>query len=133
MLCNRFVKFFRFEQAVKALGLVFNYLATGHYVQKINCRENSFLFQAEDKSKDQSYFLAFTKRTSLMQFLFLLGKYHKTVVRQLAWKLGLINATRKDSVGLCFVGQRKFLTFLQNYFPLAVGLVVLYPTNKVVG
>lgn len=133
MLCNRFVKFFRFVQAVRKINITFNYLATGHYVQKVNWGENSFLFQAEDKSKDQSYFLAFTKRSAFFPFFFPLGTYHKSFVRNLARKLGLINATRKDSVGLCFVGKRKFLTFLQNYFPVMVGLVILWPENELVG
>jgi tRNA-specific 2-thiouridylase len=106
------------------MGLGADLIATGHYAQ---VRENPLkpglfqLMKADDGSKDQSYFLYRLNQAQLSKTLFPLGKYLKIEVRELARQAGLINAEKKDSTGICFIGERPFQEFLQRYLPKKPG------------
>jgi tRNA-specific 2-thiouridylase len=110
-------------------------IATGHYAQ---VRENPLkaglfqLMKADDGGKDQSYFLYRLNQEQLSKTLFPLGKYLKREVREIARNAGLINAEKKDSTGICFIGERPFQEFLQRYLPRKLGNIKT-PEGKVVG
>lgn len=122
ILCNAEIKFKAFLD--HAMGLGADLIATGHYAQ---VRENPLkpelfqLMKADDGSKDQSYFLYRLNQAQLSKTLFPLGKYLKTEVRELARQAGLMNAEKKDSTGICFIGERPFQEFLQRYLPKKPG------------
>lgn len=119
ILCNREIKFKVFLE--KALELGADYLATGHYCQnQIEAGAHS-LIKGLDKNKDQSYFLYTIKDSILPYVLFPIGHLEKSKVRQLAREHGLITAEKKDSTGICFIGDRHFRSFLNQYIPLKPG------------
>ena len=107
--CNQFIKFDVFLKHALSLGAGF--LATGHYVRK----QKTQLLKAKDLNKDQSYFLYTLNQEKLSRALFPLGELTKPTVRAIAKKAGLLNAEKKDSTGICFIGERKFKTFLQDF------------------
>jgi tRNA-uridine 2-sulfurtransferase len=109
VLCNREIKFKLFLN--KAMELGGDYLATGHYAQNTN---NSLL-KSVDQEKDQTYFLHTLNQTILKKVIFPIGHLKKSSVRSLAKQYGLPTATKKDSTGICFIGKKKFTTFLQQY------------------
>lgn len=119
VLCNREIKFKAFLDYAKHLGA--DFIATGHYAQRVDEGERTFLYKGKDSSKDQSYFLHQVGETELKQSLFPLGDLEKTKVRTLAESLGLVTADKKDSTGICFIGERRFKDFLQNYLPSKPG------------
>lgn len=109
ILCNREIKFKVFFDHAMRLGA--DYLATGHY-----CRtQDGKLLKGLDQSKDQSYFLNAVQGKTLSKVLFPLGEMQKSEVRQIAAEAGLVNATKKDSTGICFIGERHFESFLASY------------------
>src|SRR5215510_10166013 len=115
VLCNAEIKFKAFLD--HALGLGADLIATGHYAQ---VREVDGLFQllkAEDGTKDQSYFLYRLNQAQLGRTLFPLGKLYKRDVREIARREGLPNHDKKDSTGICFIGERPFREFLNRYLP----------------
>ena len=119
ILCNSEIKFKAFLDHAIQLGA--HKMVTGHYakVQQNNgCYE---LLRAADLSKDQSYFLCRLNQAQLSHTLFPLGTYHKKDVRELAKKMGLPNATKKDSTGICFIGERPFRAFLNQYLSTSPG------------
>jgi len=122
ILCNAEIKFRAFLDHAMNLGA--DVIATGHYAQ---VRENPLkpglfqLMKADDGSKDQSYFLYRLNQAQLSKTLFPLGKYLKTEVREIARQAGLINAEKKDSTGICFIGERPFQEFLARYLPKKPG------------
>lgn len=118
IMCNLHIKFGLFFDRASSLG--FDYMATGHYVKKCANR----LRIAKDKQKDQSYFLALIRPNVLDRVVFPLGEYTKKEVRKIAQKAGLPNAKRKDSQGLCFVGEVKMESFLKEYLGPKPGLIV---------
>jgi tRNA-specific 2-thiouridylase len=119
VLCNREVKFKPLLKTVDELGG--SHLATGHYAQ-IKAGKNGFeLHKGIDDNKDQSYFLYLLNQEQLSHALFPLGSMHKPDVRKEAEKRGLINAKKKDSTGICFVGERQFKPFLQEYLAARPG------------
>lgn len=122
VLCNREIKFGPFLQYAKALGA--DYIATGHYCGIRHEDGKHFLLKAKDQSKDQTYFLNQLSQQQLADVLFPLANVEKTEVRQIADKLGLINAKKKDSTGICFIGERNFRNFLQTYLPNQPGKIV---------
>ncbi len=126
VMCNKEIKFGLFLK--KALALGADYVATGHYVRL----KNQKLFQAKDKNKDQSYFLWTLAQGQLKHCLFPIGDYFKPEVRKMAKKFGLPNAEKKDSQGICFLGQVSLKDFLKNYLPEKKG-IVLDTSGKVVG
>lgn len=122
ILCNQMIKFDSFLKHAKTLGA--EVIATGHYAQKTQQQGYYMLQKALDPAKDQTYFLHRLNQAQLAASLFPLGKMHKTAVRQLAQQLGLATYQKKDSTGICFIGERKFKTFLQSYLPAQPGIIV---------
>ncbi|SHJ43870.1 tRNA 2-thiouridine(34) synthase MnmA [Cycloclasticus pugetii] len=121
ILCNREIKFKAFLDYATELGA--DYIATGHYTQ-IAQQHNQFqLLRGLDNNKDQSYFLYTLGQTQLSRSLFPIGNMEKPAVRELAQKAGFINSRKKDSTGICFIGERKFKDFLQRYLPAQPGLM----------
>jgi tRNA-specific 2-thiouridylase len=130
ILCNSEIKFRAFLDQAMAMGA--DLIATGHYAQ---VREVDGLFQllkAEDGTKDQSYFLYRLNQQQLSKTLFPLGGLYKRDVRELARQAGLSNSEKKDSTGICFIGERPFREFLQRYLPMEPG-EMRTPEGKVVG
>ena len=122
VMCNAEIKFKAFLDHALAMGA--EQIATGHYAQ---VREQDGLFQllkADDGNKDQSYFLHRLNQTQLSKTLFPLGKLNKTEVRALAKKAGLATHDKKDSTGICFIGERPFREFLNRYIPANPGDIV---------
>ena len=120
ILCNKEIKFKAFlEYAAEDLGA--NYIATGHYVRRRGADDNAQLLRGLDANKDQSYFLYTLSSNQVGQSLFPVGDIEKTIVRAIAEELGLITAKKKDSTGICFIGERKFKDFLARYLPAQPG------------
>lgn len=122
VLCNREIKFGPFLDYAKMLGA--DYIATGHYCKIESDKENFYLKKAKDKTKDQSYFLNQLSQNQLSRVLFPLADIEKTQVRRIAQENNLENAKKKDSTGVCFIGERNFKNFLQGYFPAKKGKIV---------
>lgn len=130
VLCNREIKFGPFADYAKALGA--DYIATGHYCGVLHSDDGAhYLLKARDQSKDQTYFLNQLSQSQLSDVLFPLADVTKQEVRDIARKLGLVNAAKKDSTGICFIGERNFRKFLQNYLPNCPGDIVDTDGNKV--
>ena len=127
VMCNKYIKFDLFYKKAKELGA--DYIATGHYAKIIDGK----LYKASDKNKDQSYFLAYVNRNIFKEVLFPLQDIDKPEVRKIAEKYDLITATKKDSTGICFIGERNFTNFLKNYLPNQEGNIVNIETNEVLG
>ena len=127
IMCNKYIKFDMF--ACEALKLGADYIATGHYARL----ENGILLKALDENKDQSYFLAQVSKEQFKNVLFPLGNITKQEVRKIASEYGLITANKKDSTGICFIGERTFTNFLKNYLPNQPGDIVNIDTNEVIG
>ncbi|MGR6980703.1 tRNA 2-thiouridine(34) synthase MnmA [Testudinibacter sp. P27/CKL/0425] len=122
ILCNKEIKFKAFlEYAAEDLGA--DYIATGHYVRRTALGQPGkvALLRGLDGNKDQSYFLYTLSHQQVGQSLFPVGELEKPVVRQIAEELGLITAKKKDSTGICFIGERKFKDFLARYLPAQPG------------
>lgn len=116
ILCNREIKFKAFLDYAKQAGA--DCIATGHYVRKNSANQ---LLKGTDPSKDQSYFLYALKSPQLANSLFPVGDLPKARVRAIAEEIGLGNHDKKDSTGICFIGERKFKTFLNDYLPAKPG------------
>lgn len=121
ILCNREIKFKAFLEYALALGA--DYIATGHYVRKGDSREAGMLRKGLDTNKDQSYFLHAVGYHELEQSLFPIGEMDKPDVRALAQSMGLKTHDKKDSTGICFIGERRFKDFLQQYLPAQPGKI----------
>ncbi|EQC47688.1 tRNA 2-thiouridine(34) synthase MnmA [Bacteriovorax sp. Seq25_V] len=119
ILCNREIKFKVFFN--KAMELGADYLATGHYCQNINIDGVQNLVKGNDANKDQTYFLYTIKSEILNKVLFPIGDMPKSEVRALAKKYDLATHDKKDSTGICFIGERNFKQFLSNYIQLKPG------------
>lgn len=130
VLCNREIKFGPFLQYAKALGA--DYIATGHYCGVSHDDGVHCLLKAKDQTKDQTYFLNQLSQEQLKDVIFPLANVTKAEVRSIAEQLDLVNARKKDSTGICFIGERNFRTFLQNYMPNQPGQIVDMD-GKVVG
>lgn len=119
VLCNAEIKFKAFLDHAMSLGA--ERIATGHYAR---VRENDGLFEllkAADDTKDQSYFLHRLNQQQLSKTIFPLGEIRKTEVRKIAERIGLPNARKKDSTGICFIGERPFRAFLNRYLSYEPG------------
>ncbi len=130
VLCNREVKFGPFLDFARKIGA--DYIATGHYAKKQEIDGKYYLLKAFDKNKDQSYFLNQLSQDQLKSVLFPLADIEKTQVREIAEQLGLSNAHKKDSTGICFIGERNFRKFLKNFIPAKRGEIKTLD-GKVVG
>lgn len=122
IMCNKEVKFKAFLDYADQLDC--DYIAMGHYAQVNHGDEESFLLRGIDQNKDQTYFLCQLNQKQLQRSLFPIGHLTKPEVRQIANKLGLATAKKKDSTGICFIGERDFNQFLQNYLPAKPGHMV---------
>ena len=131
VLCNAEIKFKAFLDHAMLLGA--DLIATGHYARVRENPTGKFeLLKAVDASKDQSYFLHRLNQAQLSRTLFPLGEIHKTEVRKIAEQLKLPNATKKDSTGICFIGERPFREFLNRYLSYKPGPMKT-PDGDVVG
>ena len=131
ILCNKEIKFKAFlEFAAEDLNA--DYIATGHYVRKRENGNKVELLRGIDNNKDQSYFLYTLSEDQIRQSLFPVGELEKPQVRKIAEELGLITADKKDSTGICFIGERKFSDFLARYLPAQPG-VIRTVEGKVIG
>lgn len=121
ILCNSEIKFDAFLKHAMASGV--DGIATGHYVRKQIIDGEHYLCKAVDLSKDQSYFLYRLNQNQIRKSYFPLGDLLKIDVRKIAAQLKLPTATKKDSTGICFIGERPFREFLQQYIPTQKGLM----------
>lgn len=131
ILCNKEVKFKAFLEHAIELGA--DYIATGHYARIHQDEMGQFqLLKGLDHNKDQSYFLYTLQQHQLAKSLFPIGELEKPFVRKLAEEAGLITHNKKDSTGICFIGERKFTDFLQQFLPAKPGDIV-NTEGKVIG
>ena len=127
VMCNKYIKFDLFVKEAKKLGA--DYIATGHYARLIDGK----LAKAVDKNKDQSYFLAYVHTDIFKDVLLPLVEIEKPEVRKIAREYGLVTASKKDSTGICFIGERNFTQFLENYLPNIPGDIVNIDTGEILG
>ena len=119
ILCNREIKFKVFLEYAEMLGA--KYIATGHYVRRGNTKGQASLLKGLDNNKDQSYFLHAVEEKALSRSLFPVGELDKTEVRKIAHDNGFVTSKKKDSTGICFIGERRFNDFLKQYLPAQPG------------
>ena len=132
ILCNKYIKFDSFyNYAINNFNC--DYIATGHYAKIINENGNSYLGLCKDKNKDQTYFLCEIKKEYLSKIIFPLQDLTKKEVREIAKKNNLVNFDKKDSTGICFIGERNFRNFLKNYIPNQPGKIVDITNNQIIG
>ena len=113
ILCNKEIKFNAFLNHALTLGA--DFIATGHYAKVKMNNGNATLHKAKDREKDQTYFLHAVDPAALAKSLFPIGDYLKTQVRDFAKELGLVTHAKKDSTGICFIGEKRFKAFLSEY------------------
>lgn len=119
VMCNKEIKFKAFLDYARSLGA--SSIATGHYA-RVDLRDGYYqLLRGRDRNKDQSYFLYTLGQNELSQSLFPIGELEKPHVRQLAEEAGFANHDRKDSTGICFIGERRFKDFLSRFLPAQPG------------
>lgn len=131
ILCNKYIKFDAFFKFAREKG--FEKVATGHYARVMNDNGTYYMLKGVDTNKDQSYFLAQINKEVLKDTLFPVGDIDKPEVRRIATELQLAVADKKDSTGICFIGERNFREFLQNYLPAREGDIIDISTGEVVG
>ncbi|MWL68817.1 MnmA/TRMU family protein, partial [Escherichia coli] len=119
VMCNKEIKFKAFLEHAESLGA--DYVATGHYAQVKKVGDEIELLRGVDNNKDQTYFLNQLSQDQLKKVMFPLGAMEKTEVREIAKKAGLATADKKDSTGICFIGERNFKQFLSEYLPAQPG------------
>lgn len=127
IMCNKYIKFDMFAKEAKKLGA--DFIATGHYARLVNGK----LLKGIDREKDQTYFLSQLTKRQLHNVLFPIGDLEKSKVRGIALAHDLITAKKKDSTGICFIGERNFKSFLQNYLPNIPGDIIDIKTGKKLG
>lgn len=127
IMCNKYIKFDMFLKEAKKLNA--DYIATGHYARM----KDGELLRGLDDNKDQTYFLSQLSKDQLENVLFPVGDLLKPDVRKIAEEYDLITARKKDSTGICFIGERNFTKFLENYLPNQPGDVIDIETNQKIG
>ncbi|ERS89030.1 MULTISPECIES: tRNA 2-thiouridine(34) synthase MnmA [unclassified Halomonas] len=130
ILCNREIKFKVFLEYAEMLGA--EKIATGHYVRQGIRGGRPRLLKGLDANKDQSYFLHAVPEAAIARTLFPVGELEKPEVRAIAERHGLVTARKKDSTGICFIGERRFRDFLRQYLPAQPG-VIETPEGEVIG
>ena len=130
VLCNREIKFKDFKDYAYSLGA--DYIATGHYCGIRHENGIHYLLKAKDQNKDQTYFLNQLSQKQLENVLFPLADLDKSEVRRIAEENGFATAKKKDSTGICFIGERNFRNFLQTYIPNKKGLIMT-TDGKIIG
>ena len=132
ILCNKHIKFKAFLDYAKSIDA--DFIATGHYARvEHHPDEDSVMLRGVDNNKDQTYFLCQLNQSQLQASLFPIGELTKPEVRKIAEDLNLPVAHKKDSTGICFIGERDFREFLKNYIPAKSGKMVDIESGKVVG
>jgi len=131
VLCNREIKFGPFLKFAKKIGA--DYIATGHYANVEEKDGLYYLKKAKDQNKDQTYFLNQLGQEQLSKVIFPIGDMEKPEIRKIAEEFDLATAKKKDSTGICFIGERNFKKFLQNYLPAKRGDIVDKRTGKILG
>ena len=132
IFCNKYIKFDAFLKFAKEKG--FDSIAMGHYAKRIDKDEKAYLCKSFDKNKDQTYFLSQINQEQVSYCLFPLGDIDKPEVRRIAHELNLQSVMdKKDSTGICFIGERNFREFLKNYIPAQKGDIVDIETGRVIG
>lgn len=132
ILCNKYIKFDSFLKFAKQNG--FDLIAMGHYAKRIEKDGHFYLEKCFDQNKDQTYFLSQINEEQIRSCLFPLGDIDKVEVRRIAHELGLESVMdKKDSTGVCFIGERNFREFLKNYIPAQKGKIIDIDTGKVIG
>lgn len=129
VLCNQEIKFKAFADEAFRLGG--DFIATGHYVQSIFNGQKKLLLRGNDPQKDQSYFLHTLDQEQLKKALFPVGHLKKEQVRELAKKAGIKVHDKKDSTGICFIGERDFRQFLSKYIPSEEGHIIDTAGNRI--
>lgn len=130
VMCNKEIKFKAFLEHAMNLGA--DYLATGHYAQ-VEFRDGEYkMLRGMDDNKDQTYFLNQLSQDQLEKVLFPIGNIEKSKVRELAREAELATATKKDSTGICFIGEKNFKQFLSSYLPAQPGNMETFD-GKIVG
>ncbi|MGS2722182.1 tRNA 2-thiouridine(34) synthase MnmA [Porticoccus sp. GXU_MW_L64] len=130
ILCNREIKFKVFLEYAQILGA--DLIATGHYVRRADIDDHTQLLKGLDNNKDQSYFLYAVGEDAFAKTLFPVGELDKPEVRALAEQHNLITHNKKDSTGICFIGERRFKDFLEQYLPAQPGNIE-DPDGKIIG
>ncbi|MFV0287834.1 MAG: tRNA 2-thiouridine(34) synthase MnmA [Mycoplasmatales bacterium] len=131
IFCNKYIKFKSFlDYALENFAC--DYIAMGHYAI-VEHQTDTKMFRGKDENKDQTYFLSQLTKEQLAKTLFPLGDLPKSEVRKIAKEQGLITADKKDSTGVCFIGERNFGLFLSSYLTDKVGDILDYQTKKKVG
>ena len=130
IICNKEIKFKAFLEFAIDLGA--DFIATGHYARVGRSGDEVQLLKGLDDNKDQSYFLYTLGQEQISRTLFPVGELEKSKVREYAENAGLITAKKKDSTGICFIGERKFRDFLQRFLPAQPGNIVT-PDGKIIG
>ncbi|WWF44075.1 tRNA 2-thiouridine(34) synthase MnmA [Pseudomonas trivialis] len=130
ILCNREIKFKAFLDYALMLGA--DLIATGHYVRRRDIDGRTELLKGLDPNKDQSYFLHAVGGEQIAKTLFPVGELEKPEVRRIAEQHGLATAKKKDSTGICFIGERRFSDFLKQYLPAQPGEIKT-PSGEVIG
>lgn len=130
ILCNKEIKFKAFLDYAKTLGA--DYIATGHYVRTQTTSNGLALLKGSDLQKDQSYFLYTLQQHQLAQSMFPVGKLMKSNVRKIAEEYDLVTHDKKDSTGICFIGERKFKDFLSEYLLARPGHIET-PDGELIG
>lgn len=113
VLCNKEIKFNAFLNHALSLGA--DYIATGHYAKSKHNGSVGSLHKAKDRDKDQTYFLHAVEPQALAKTLFPIGDYNKSQIREFAKELGLVTHAKKDSTGICFIGEKRFKNFLKEF------------------
>ena len=131
IFCNKYIKFDSFLKFAKEKE--FDYIAMGHYAKKTYIDGKAYLTKCKDQNKDQTYFLSQLNHDQIDYCLFPLGDITKQEVREIANKLNLNIANKKDSTGVCFIGERNFRQFLSNYLPSKKGDIVDINSGRVIG
>ena len=129
ILCNKEIKFKAFLEYALALGA--DYIATGHYVRRGEKDGEPLLLKGLDNNKDQSYFLYAVGKDEIAKTLFPVGELEKPEVRRLAEEHDLVTHNKKDSTGICFIGERRFKDFLEQYLPAQPGDIETLEGDKI--
>ncbi len=130
IMCNKEIKFKAFLEYAIDLGA--DFIATGHYARIDRSGSSLKMLKGVDDNKDQTYFLYTLQQHQLEKSLFPIGELEKSKVRELAEKAGFDTASKKDSTGICFIGERKFTEFLQRFLPAQPGEIIT-PEGEVIG
>ncbi len=127
IMCNKYIKFNAFLKKAEEIGA--DYIAMGHYARVKHLEDKSYLLRGIDDNKDQTYFLCMLTQKQLRKALFPIGDLTKPEVRKIAKDANLYTAEKKDSTGICFIGERNFKQFLKNYLPAKPGNMVTVDGN----